>query len=69
VCFSPDLDAHLIPETDGTSTVTRKYLWADGMHLGVIVEDPVTGTPLRAFEHADHPGTPQVLTDASGSIL
>lgn len=53
----------LIGETDnGTSNVSRKYVWANGQLIAVI-----QGADLY-YVHADHLGRPEVVTDQAASI-
>jgi RHS repeat-associated protein len=58
-----DLFGHLIAETDGSGSQKKVYIYLENQPLAMIGAD---GSVY--YFHNDHLGTPQRLTDASGSL-
>jgi YD repeat-containing protein len=58
-----DLFGHLIAETDASGTQKKVYIWLEDQPLAMIGADG-----SLYYYHNDHLGTPQRLTDSSGSL-
>ncbi len=62
-----DHSGHLIGESDGQGNLTRLYIYLNGVPLAQITVD--TGSENAYYYHTDHLGTPQRMTDATGTIV
>ncbi|XPS88777.1 hypothetical protein Dvar_67960 [Desulfosarcina variabilis str. Montpellier] len=61
-----DLEGHLIAESDGQGNLTRLYIYLNGAPLSMVVADGETDGVY--YYHNDHLGTPQRLTDVTGTV-
>lgn len=63
-----DQDGRLIAESDGLGTVQREYLYLGDLPLAV-VDHTAAGGPALYHVHADHLGTPRLMTDATKAVV
>lgn len=68
--FQYDLDGRLLAEIDGsTGHSLRQYLYVDGEPVAQLMTTPGTGDISVHYVHADHLGTPTLLTNRLGRVV
>ena len=63
-----DRDGRLIAESDGTGSAIREYLYLGDLPLAVVDHTGV-GSAALYHVHADHLGTPRVMTDGTKAVV
>ena len=63
-----DRDGRLIAESDGTGAAIREYLYLGDLPLAVVDHTGV-GSAALYHVHADHLGTPRVMTDGTKAVV
>ena len=64
-----DKDDHVIVETNGAGTAVREYVWVGDLPVAVLDGSTTPSSPTLLWVHADHLKRPELMTDASKTVV
>jgi RHS repeat-associated protein len=67
--FQYDLEGNLIAELDSTGQPVRQHIHVNGEPVAQLTTNPADGKLSVQYVHADHLGTPTLLTSPSGQVI